>query len=128
MHIVAETEGTEYREPPTVVAKALLEAGADVNARDDADRTPLFMAVTAGTPEMVSCIISAGADVNAQNIWGESPLHIAVQNGSFDAAKMLLLAGAKPDAKDRIGRTPLDFVKKDDKWLRRLLRRSTPRP
>ena len=46
---------------------ACLESGMDVMARDDWGRTPLHLAVEAGSPEgVIQLLIEGGADVMAQ--------------------------------------------------------------
>ena len=47
------------------VARALIEAGADVNAMDDSSRTPLHCCVPNGHSEVTRALIEAGADVDA---------------------------------------------------------------
>jgi hypothetical protein len=55
----------------------LIEAGADVNAKDDEGLTPLMIAAHYSTPEMVTLLIDAGADVNAKDDDGQTPLMYA---------------------------------------------------
>jgi ankyrin repeat protein len=48
-----------------VILKALIEAGADVNAQgSNMGSTPLTFATQAGNPMIVMELIKAGADVN----------------------------------------------------------------
>jgi ankyrin repeat protein len=48
------------------VVRVLVEAGAEVDARDDSSRTPLMRAVRRGHLAAVEALIVAGADVNAR--------------------------------------------------------------
>ena len=53
-----------------------LEAGADVNARDQAGRSPLHNATALNSdPAVTEALLAAGADVNAQGREGGTPLH-----------------------------------------------------
>ena len=53
------------------VAKALIAAGADVNARINLGWTALFWAATLNTnPDVVKVLLAAGADKNARDISG----------------------------------------------------------
>ncbi|CAN0503249.1 unnamed protein product, partial [Ectocarpus sp. 8 AP-2014] len=65
------------------VVEALLRAGADVNSRDEADRTPLIYAATSSTTgavktEVVKALLDAGASPDLEDSNGEAALHKAV--------------------------------------------------
>src|SRR5215467_6360885 len=55
--------------------KALIDAGADVNARNQMDSTALLWA--AGDPEKSRLLIERGADVQAQSKQGRTPLMLS---------------------------------------------------
>ena len=66
------------------VAEVLLEAGADIGARDDNGATPLHRAAAEGDPGVVSLLLKAGADANARD-WDErSPWDVAEERGEND--------------------------------------------
>lgn len=56
------------------ICKALIDAGADVNAKDDNGRTALMRAALLGQDRCVDLLLDAGADINAQDEVGRSAL------------------------------------------------------
>ena len=85
-----------------------LRAGADIDTRDDANRTPLHWAsLHAQSPDLLAFLLAAGADIHARD-WGHvTPLHEAAQNRNPDIATALVEAGADVNARDARDRTPL---------------------
>ncbi|MYE69972.1 MAG: hypothetical protein F4237_07995, partial [Gemmatimonadetes bacterium] len=104
---------------PTVIT-ALVEAGADVHARDVWGFTPLHSAAENPTPAAVQALVQAGADVNAprrsfgrglDSRGGRTPLHFAASNPNPEVAAALIEAGAEVGAREGIrGGTPLHFA------------------
>lgn len=95
----------------------LLEAGADVNARDRfTHRTPLFAACSpagiALKPALVGRLLAAGADVNATDDCGQTPLHalsmLPDSPEKQEICQLLLNAGAEAGKIDVFGKKPDD--------------------
>ena len=99
LHLAA-TEGY------TEVAKLLIAAKADVNAKDYGKSTPLHLAAQHGHKAIVELLLANKADVNAKDEYGDTPLHEAAANGHKDVAEVLLANKADVNAGGR-GRTPL---------------------
>jgi truncated hemoglobin YjbI len=59
------------------VAEALLDCGANAEARDKLGDTPLHRAVKCGKTEMVAFLLSRGADVHAEGKGGLTPWQLA---------------------------------------------------
>lgn len=59
------------------VAEALLDGGADLEARDRAGDTPLRRAVNCGKPAMVAFLLSRGAKVDSKGNRGLTPIQAA---------------------------------------------------
>lgn len=78
-----------------------------LEARNALGKTPLHMAVTSGSTEMVQLLLDRGANVNAKDNTGLTPLHIAAWWTATNRAQQLLDAGADPNSRDRFGDTPL---------------------
>jgi hypothetical protein len=91
----------------TEFAKALIDAGSDLNAENSNRQTPLHWAATRNHPELAKMLIEAGADVNAKDFAKRTPLHLAAMEGHTELAKGLIDAGADVNAKDSAKWTPL---------------------
>jgi ankyrin len=106
--------------------RALIEAGADVNARstiiawerqrtsEPRDKwlppgglTPMLFAAREGCVDCVKVLAASGADLNIVDPDQYSPLVLALINGHFDVAGALIDAGANLDMQDKVGRTAL---------------------
>ena len=96
--------------------RKLLAEGADVNARNKDDSSPLHWAVFNENPEIIATLIEAGANVNARIKDGYSPLHFAaVLNKNPAVIKALAQAGADVNARTKDGWSPLHFAAENNK-------------
>jgi ankyrin repeat protein len=127
-----------------IVAKYLLDHGADVNAGSRIG-TPLYLAAQNGHKAMVELLLARGADVshgssplyeavrkgftgvvdvllahkadvNAQNPqFGMRVLHVAVSGGQTNLIQSLIDHGADVNATDMNGKTPLHIAANENK-------------
>ncbi len=74
------------------VARLLHEHGADINARDQRQDTPLHVAAVTGNRELVDLLLQWGADPFARNAYGDTPLDLARQAGYEDIVDLLTRA------------------------------------
>ena len=68
--------------------KKHLAAGADVNAKDGWEWTPLHIAAGKSHKEIIELLIGKGADVNALNNKGDTPLDLAMPDSPFDSTEL----------------------------------------
>lgn len=78
----------------------LLEHGAEVDAQDADDGTPLHNACFNGHLECVRILLVNQANLNCADSKGASPLHLSVLNGHKEVAALLIQTGSQVDAPD----------------------------
>jgi cytohesin len=118
LHVVAEGGNFYSRDTDAPAAQLLLERGADVNALDDDDQTPLHLASYFVRAEMVLVLLKAGANASAKNAQGQTPLHLMskclyeahVANDVVGVAQLLLDHGSDVNAQDKNHATPSDLA------------------
>lgn len=72
-----------------MLAKMLMEAGADVNVKQANGLTPLHAAASQGNIELIILLLELGADVKARMYDGKSPGDLAAENGFTEIARIL---------------------------------------
>jgi len=93
--------------------RAQLQAGADVNAHDSAQRTALLHAVRGGQLAAVRALIEAGAGLDARDQDGRTALMEAARRKEAMPALDLVAAGADVNIADKDGWTALMFAAKE---------------
>ena len=96
----------------------LLARGAEVNALNKAQRTPLQLAAEGDQPEMIRLLARHGTDLKTQDRKGRTPLHRATYQGCAAAAEALLEAGADPTVLNKRGKTAFEIARKGAKYLK----------
>ena len=123
------TAATRRCNPPLPIAisplsSLFLSKGANVNAANTSagevkfgkiqliKLTPLMLASTYCSADLVKTLLDAKANVNARDIREMTPLAFAVSSESQNAAvvNLLLKAGADVNAKTKTGETALDWA------------------
>jgi len=103
----------------------LVEQGADINAKDAMDRTPISVAAFNGQTDTVIYLLDQGADINLRGESGSSLLLDAINGGHVATAKALVDRGLHVDfsnVSDLSKKLLLDFsVVRDQRDVLQLL-------
>jgi ankyrin repeat protein len=91
----------------TATVRALIDNGADVDAKAADDTTALHWAVHLGDVDAARVLVEHDARVDALNRYGLAPLHVAASEGRAPLVQLLLEAGASANLKGRNGETAL---------------------
>jgi ankyrin repeat protein len=105
LHRVAGDLENEPAPENLQIARLLLESGAEINAADKDQHTPLMSAAHGGSAEMIALFLQQGADTEARDREGKTALMYALQNAP--TVCQLLDHGANLQARDCRGRTAL---------------------
>ncbi len=96
------------------------ELKLDINAADRFGRTPLFLSVQSGRPDIAAYLLEHGADISGKSREDETLLMTAIRNScseeSFkELSQLLLRYGLDINAQDNQGRTALYYaIEKND--------------
>ncbi len=98
------------------IIAALVEKGANPNAKANEDITPLMLAAIRGNKSAIPELLAAGAQVEAAAVGGSTALMLAAREDKKDVAALLLEAGAKPDARNDNGWNALMYAARNKGW------------
>mmetsp|Transcript_22045 Transcript_22045/g.32856 ORF Transcript_22045/g.32856 Transcript_22045/m.32856 type:complete len:495 (+) Transcript_22045:49-1533(+) len=87
--------------------KKLIQAGAEIDHKDNHGNTALLMACVQGNTQIVKYILDQGGNPNEQQYAGVHPLLIACQNGFLEIAIALVEVGANVNLASYDGLFPL---------------------
>ena len=74
MHFAAEYN------PSADVIRVLVDKGADIEARDEYQYTPLHRAADSNpSADVIRALVDKGADIDARDYWQNTPLHHAAK-------------------------------------------------
>ena len=88
----------------------LIDAGADVEGRDNLSSTPLFKAAYQDSHRAAQTLVKCGADLNALDYDGDSALHQSIYSQANRVAQLLLERGASYTSLNNNGEHMLHYV------------------
>ncbi len=94
------------------IVELLLKNGANIEAKDDKERTPLMYASSSNAKEVVEVLLKNGANIEAKVSNGWTPLFFPLITNSkeVEVVDVLLKNGANIEARDIYGTTPLLYA------------------
>jgi ankyrin repeat protein len=126
--VTAQNDDSEtplHRAQVKEVAQILLKHGADANAVESWNRTPLHFASEYGRVSVVRVLLEHGVDANARDAHNATPTHLASGSGwpgeeeRLDVVRLLLQYGSDIHALDNEGHTP--FMRAREKGNQRIM-------
>ncbi|MFT4314283.1 MAG: ankyrin repeat domain-containing protein [Wolbachia pipientis] len=96
------------------IIELLIAKGADVNAGDSDENTPLHYA---SSIDLMKLLLANGANINARNSTyegGYTRLHMAAKGGAINKVRFLIDNGADVNIRNRRGETPLHEARDQD--------------
>jgi hypothetical protein len=95
--------------------QALLEAGADLDARNQSQLCPLEAVFDwfekSDKPKVVKWLLSKGANPNNLDVGGSSPMHELAEHGDVACLVEYIKAGARLDVVNHEGRSPEEIAR-----------------
>ena len=93
----------EAAEANSEMVQVLIEAGAEIDAKDNAGRTALLVAASRGNEAMMQALIAAGADFHAEYEGMVELLDRAIHREEIEIVRALLNTGVDANARDDSG-------------------------
>ncbi|EHK16897.1 uncharacterized protein TRIVIDRAFT_162206 [Trichoderma virens Gv29-8] len=107
----------EHKETPLIwaarkghktIVKMLLDAGADVNVKEQhLGETALTLAIESGHEETIQALLDNGANIHHRDHFDHTPLFTATWQDSESVMQLLLDRGADVSARNEDGQTPI---------------------
>jgi ankyrin repeat protein len=92
--------------------ETLAKLGANLDTRNDFDRTPLMEVAMIGNLPMAKLLVELGADVKSSTNDGDTAGLLAGQLGNWDVLKYLVEHGANLSERDLMGKSVQDYLNK----------------
>ncbi len=90
----------------------LIDANADIEAKNQFGMTPLAKAAWHGCDEAIKTLAKNHAKINIQDNNGQTPVHLAIRWCSFKTVKLLVELGADLHIKDERRMNALEFAER----------------
>ncbi|KAJ3102795.1 hypothetical protein HDU96_009521, partial [Phlyctochytrium bullatum] len=92
------------------LCQVFLQAGADIDCRDDCYQTPLILAAFRGHLDVVKLLVESGAKIEGKNKDGWTPLLCALSKGHVEVVRFLVERGADVNTRIKDEDDPLHWA------------------
>ena len=103
-----KTPALSFYKIPLELMDWLIAQGADINARDEYERTPLHYHAQVNNVEKVALLLDKGADIESKAAYDRTPLFAAAYHPEVTA--LLIAKGANVKAKDDMKHNPMEAM------------------
>ena len=103
-----KTPALSFYKIPLELMDWLIAQGADVNVKDEYNRTPLYYHAQVNNVEKVALLLEKGADIESKAAYDETPLFGAGYHPEVTA--LLIAKGADVKAKNDMKHTPMEAM------------------
>ena len=97
-----------FYDVPLELMDWLIAQGADINVKDEYDRTPLHYHAQVNNVEKVALLLDKGADIESKAAYDRTPLFAAAYHPEVTA--LLIAKGANVKAKDDMKHNPMEAM------------------
>ena len=112
MEAARENSPASQSRPFAALARALVGAGANINAQDHEGITPLMWSCRTTTKrvEVLKILLQAGADLELRDKKENTAIIHAAGSRNAEAIRLLMAAGCNIDARNAVGRRAVDVI------------------
>jgi ankyrin repeat protein len=103
-----KTPALSFYKIPLELMDWLIAQGADINARDEYERTPLHYHAQVNNVEKVALLLDKGADIESKAAYDRTPLFAAAYHPEVTA--LLIAKGANVKAKNDMKHNPMEAM------------------
>ncbi len=104
---------SDYEERQNQIGELLIQAGAEIDARDSYNRTPFHAAMRTTQWDLAKRLLQLGADINAVDSGGNTAMHREMESWQGHTVRWLLDMGADHRIKNDDGKTVADLSEKE---------------
>lgn len=89
----------------------LIKLGAEVNAKDNFEKTAFMHAINNNNGAMMDILLKAGSEINISDLGGYTPIMLCAKRGNREGLRVLIARGGDVFAKNAKGQTAYDIAR-----------------